>query len=343
MAAPSQSSEPSKTILSIDGGGIRGVIPAIVLSEIERLTGQPIAKLFDVVAGTSTGGILALGLSCPNEQGAPRFTAAELAEMYRRDGQTIFPHECLGKILQLFGPKYPEGGRRKVLEDHFQETRLSEALTEVIVPSYDIEGRNPVFFRRASARERPQTHDFAMRDVALATSAAPTYFKPVRLPGGESSGDMVLVDGGVYANNPGMCGFVDESAARGQPAGTLMVSLGTGELTKPLSYARSKRWGLIGWGLHVLDVVFDGVTEAVDYELAQVLGSGYHRYQVTLAESEQAMDDAKAANISNLEASARKMVNEREADLQALCQELLNRRASTPLAPPTTHNIDYRA
>lgn len=332
MAAPNQPEQTAKTILSIDGGGIRGVIPAIVLSEIEMLTGRRVAELFDVVAGTSTGGILALGLSCPGENGAPRFTAAELADMYREEGQRIFPHEFLGKFLQLFGPKYPERGRRKVLEERYGPTRLSEALTEVIVPSYDIEGRNPVFFRRASARERPQTHDFAMRDVALATSAAPTYFKPVRLPNGESGGDMVLVDGGVYANNPGMCGFVDEAAARGQREGTLMVSLGTGELTKALSYHRAKCWGLIGWGLHVLDVVFDGVTETVDYQLARTLGDGYHRYQVTLADSEQAMDNASAANVSALEASARKLVSEREADLQALCEEL-NRRRDTRVPP----------
>lgn len=315
-----------KTILSIDGGGIRGVVPALVLSRMESLAGRPIAELFDVVAGTSTGGILALGLSCPGEDGAPKFTAAQLAAMYRDEGRTIFPHEFCGKFRELFGPKYPARGRRKVLAGRFGQTQLSEALTEVIVPSYDILGRNPVFFRRATAQQQRETHDFAMSDVAMATSAAPTYFAPVRLPGGGGR-DMVLVDGGVFANNPGMCGFVDETSAGGQPEGTLMVSLGTGELTKPLSYRRAKGWGLMGWGLHVLDVVFDGVTEAVEYQLQTVLGGSFHRFQVTLAESEQAMDNASSANVAALEASAEKLLQERAADLERLCEELVARAA----------------
>lgn len=309
-------------ILTIDGGGIRGVIPALVLAEIEKLTERPIADLFDVVAGTSTGGILALGLSCPGPDGGPKFTASELAGMYREEGKTIFPHELCGKIRELFGPKYPEGGRRKVLEGRFGQTRLSEALTEVIVPSYDIEGREPVFFRKATAQ---RDGDFAMSDVALATSAAPTYYKPVRLTGPGST-EKALVDGGVFANNPSMCGFVDEASAKGQVEGTLVVSLGTGELTKALSYRRAKGWGLIGWGLHILDVVFDGVTETVDYQLDQILDPGcYHRFQVTLAESEQAMDNVSAANVAALEASARKMLQERAQDLQTVCERLLAR------------------
>ena len=77
-------------ILSIDGGGIRGIIPAIVLAEIERRTGRPTAQLFDLVAGTSTGGILALGLTIPKTTGAPLYTARSLAEMYEREGSRIF-------------------------------------------------------------------------------------------------------------------------------------------------------------------------------------------------------------------------------------------------------------
>lgn len=319
-----QGAGPQKTILSIDGGGIRGVIPALVLSRIEELTGRRIAELFDVIAGTSTGGILALGLSCPGEDGAPRFKAAELAAMYRQEGRTIFPHELCGKFRELFGPKYPARGRHKVLAERFGQARLSEALTEVIVPSYDILGRNPVFFRRASALQKSRTHDFPMSDVAMATSAAPTYFPPVRRCDGEDQ-EMVLVDGGVFANNPGMCGFVDEASAAGRREGTLMVSLGTGELTRPLSYRRAKSWGLLGWGVHVLDVVFDGVTEAVEYELLTILGDSFHRFQVTLAHSEQQMDRASKANVQALEASAEKLLAQRAGELQALCEELVAR------------------
>jgi uncharacterized protein len=328
MGATPEVTDDETTILSIDGGGIRGLIPAVVLAAIEKgCEDLPICELFDVIAGTSTGGILALGLSCPGEGERPRFRASDLVEMYSTQGPQIFPHEFLGKVKRLFGPEYPEDGRRKVLEERFEETRLKEALTEVIVTSYDIRGRRPIFFRSDQAQVS-HTHDFAMRDVALATSAAPTYFRPVVLPDAESRGEMVLVDGGVYANNPGMCGFVDRTAAQGRKSGTLMVSLGTGELTKPLSYSEAKGWGLIGWGSHILDVVFDGVTEAVEYQLKTLLGpEAFYRFQVRLTSAEEPLDDVDPANVKALITLAEELVNQPGGQLEAVCEKLMNRRA----------------
>jgi uncharacterized protein len=328
MGATPEVTDDETTILSIDGGGIRGVVPAVVLAAIEDgCEGMPICELFDVIAGTSTGGILALGLSCPKEDGTPRFRASDLVEMYSTQGPQIFPHEFLGKIRRLFGPEYPEDGRREVLTERFRETRLKEALTEVIVTSYDIQGRRPIFFRSDQAQVN-HAHDFAMRDVALATSAAPTYFRPVVLPDAESGGEMVLVDGGVYANNPGMCGFVDRTAAKGRRAGTLMVSLGTGELTKPLSYGEAKGWGLIGWGTHIIDVVFDGVTEAVEYQLKTLLGpEAFYRFQVRLTSAEEPMDDVDQANVKALIALAEELVNQPGGQLKEVCEKLMSRRA----------------
>jgi uncharacterized protein len=313
------------TILSIDGGGIRGVIPAIVLRAIEDRTETAIHELFDVLAGTSTGGIIALGLTRPGPSGGARFRPADLVEMYRRDGRVIFPPAPLGKIRQLFWPKYAERGRAKVLTERFGETMLSEALTEVIVTSYDVEARRPVFFRTALAKQNPGgAHDFAMRDVALATSAAPTYFRPVALPDQATPGrQMALVDGGVYANNPGMCGFVDKTTVQGRRQGTVMVSLGTGRLTEPLPYREAKHWGLFGWGPHIIDVVFDGITESVEYELQTILGPDYHRLQVTLEHSEEAMDNVSASNVDALVSLADDLVRrDPNGELAKACDAL---------------------
>jgi uncharacterized protein len=210
-----------------------------------------------------------------------------------------------------------------VLGERFQERKLSEALTEVLITSYDVQGRKPVFFRRADARAESQLHDHPMLEVALATSAAPTYFPPVRMPVGGPGEDMVLLDGGVFANNPAMCALVDRVAGASPGTETLMVSLGTGELTKALSFRRTRRWGLLGWGLHVLDVVMDGVTEATQYEAAQILGSGYRRFQVRLKPDEQAMDKAAKPNVEALQAAAERLVDERSGEIDALCRELL--------------------
>jgi len=321
MAGAVSAASNTKKILSIDGGGIRGLIPALVLARIEELTERRIAELFDVIAGTSTGGILALGLTCRGQDGGPRYHAADLAQMYVKDGRTIFPHECLGKVRQVFGPKYPAKGREEVLAEKLGDARLKDALCEVIVTSYDIERRSPIFFRSALARESPE-QDFLAREVALATSAAPTYFEPVRLTAPPPQSAYALVDGGVFANNPGMCAFVDDTTVGGESERTLMVSLGTGELTRKLPYAKAKGWGLAAWAPRILDVVFDGVSDTVDYQLKTLLGGRYHRLQVELDRASDNMDDASKGNLEDLEREAEDLIQRSGKEIEKICSEL---------------------
>ncbi len=310
------------TILSIDGGGIRGVIPAMVLNYIEERTKKGIAELFDVVAGTSTGGIIALGLTCPDESGQPKFTAKDLVDLYETSGEKIFPHEFFGRLRQLVEEKYSARGLEEVLEDKFGDARIKDALTGVIVTAYDIERRKPVFFRRDRARGSPEERDYLMRDVARATSAAPTYFEPLRLRAAPPRADYTLVDGGVFANNPGMCAFVDASAAKARVEDTLMVSLGTGVLTRPLPYGEARHWGLVGWSRRILDVVFDGVSDTVDFQLRQILDHRYHRFQTILDKAEDELDDASAANIENLKLEAEELIEEHGDELDEVCDKL---------------------
>ena len=331
-----------KTILSIDGGGIRGAIPAVVLREIEERAKAPICELFDVIAGTSTGGILALGLTCPSEAGGPKYSAAELLGMYEEEGGAIFRGRFLAGVRQVFGPKYRSHGRRRVLEKRFGRTLLSEALREVIVTAYDLEARKPVFFRRADARGENKDRverDFRMSEVAMATSAAPTYFKPVKLPDPANEGKpMALVDGGVFANNPGMCGFVDRAAVHGQPDDVLMISLGTGRLTRRIPFWRARQWGLFGWGRHIINVVFDGVTESVEYELEQVL-SDFHRLQVSLEPELDPMDRPK--NVGRLVELAEELVKKEAEEIADIVTKLLacksgSPQSASPLPPAPT-------
>jgi uncharacterized protein len=320
-----------RAILSIDGGGIRGIIPALVLAHIEEQTGMATADLFDVVAGTSTGGILALGLTCP-DAGRPRYRARDLVEMYEQEGPRIFPHEFLGVVRQLFSPKYSSHGREQVLADRLGDARLRDALAEVIVTGYDIHIRRPVFFRKALAVTEPATRDFSMRDIALATSAAPTYFEPVRLRPQDGSEEMVVVDGGVFANNPAMCAFVDRTTVAGARDSVLMVSLGTGSLTRPYSYEQARAWGLIGWGPRILDVVFDGVSESVEYELQTILRDDYHRFQIELVGASDHMDDASRPNLDHLRDRAAKLIAGQRAELDLVCERLATRRRPDPAA-----------
>ena len=119
-------------VLSIDGGGIRGIIPAMVLAEIEERTGRPVAEKFDLIAGTSTGGILALGLTMPGDAGRPRYAAEELIGLYEEEGSRIFSDRA-GPIRSAFEERYPSRGVEEVLGEYFGEARLKEALTRVFL------------------------------------------------------------------------------------------------------------------------------------------------------------------------------------------------------------------
>src|SRR5919197_214120 len=227
-------------ILAIDGGGIRGVIPATVLTEIETRMGKRTAELFDLVAGTSTGGILALGLFKPDGNGRPQYAASELSALYEREGPRIFdrsPWHTFVSLGSLADEKYPADGIEAVLKEYFGDARLKDAVTETLVTSYELESRQPWFFARHKAIEDPAANDFPMRFVARATSAAPTYFEPEELPTTTPHGG--LIDGGVFANNPAMCAYVEMKKLRPE-ADVLVVSLGTGQHTRPIHYAEAR-------------------------------------------------------------------------------------------------------
>lgn len=320
-----------RKVLSIDGGGIRGIIPAMVLAEIERRTGKPTSEMFDLVAGTSTGGILALGLTRPGRDGKPQYSAERLIELYETEGGRIFSIPVWHRIRAVGGlaeEKYPSKGIEDVAREYFEDHRLAEALTEVLVTAYEIEGRIPWFFKRRYARDPGKKgYDFLMREVARATSAAPTYFEPLQLVVGQE-GKRAFVDGGIYANNPAMCAYVEARKIYPEEDDFLVVSLGTGELTRSLPYEEVKGWGLALWAQPILSVVFDGVADTVDYQLREILPSDgdarrYYRFQTVLDIGKDDMDDASRTNIAALKVKARDIISKNDAALKTLCAQLV--------------------
>lgn len=299
-------------ILSIDGGGIRGLIPALVLAELERRTGRPVSECFDLIAGTSTGGILALGLAVPGQGSRPRYSAQDLADLYLKEGARIFDESLWRRITNPMGlraAKYPSSGIEAVLGQYFGEARLKEALVEVLVTAYDLEKRDAFFYRRRRARADAR-YDVPMRVAARATSAAPTYFEPLLVPWPDDRD--VLVDGGVFANNPALCAYAEarQTLARGGPEDILLVSLGTGIHATPYRYEDARGWGVAGWARPILDVIFDGVADTVDYQLRQLLPPGadgqprYLRFQTDLDAGLSEMDDASPGHLEGLRRAA---------------------------------------
>lgn len=319
-------------ILSIDGGGIRGLIPALVLAELEQRTGRAVSDCFDLIAGTSTGGILALGLAAPGLGGRPRYAARDLADLYLKEGGRIFEEGLWRRItnpLGLRAAKYPSEGIEEVLAQYFGETRLRESLVEVLVTAYDLEQRDAFFYRSRRAREHAR-YDVPMRVAARATSAAPTYFEPalVAWPGERD----VLVDGGVFANNPALCAYaearqtLDRAGAGG--AEILLVSLGTGLHARPYRYEEARRWGVAGWARPILDVIFDGVADTVDYQLRQLLPPGadgtprYLRFQTDLDAALSDMDDTHPRHLDGLRRAAEGILERQAAEFMVLAGQL---------------------
>ena len=314
-------------ILSIDGGGIRGIIPAMLLAEIERRMQQPIAQMFDLIAGTSTGGILALGLAIPKMAGAALYAAQDLVDMYAGEGNSIFSRSLLHRLAacgNLRHEKYPCTGIEQVLSKYFGDSRLRNAVTDVLIASYEIERSIPFFFRSSMARERPD-YDFPARDVARATSAAPTYFQPMKLPSTTDPSHYTLIDGGVFANNPSACALVEARTNYPDASDFLVVSLGTGQLNYSFPYDRAKTWGIFRWAIPILDIVFDGISKTVDYQLRQLLPEGlipcprYYRFQTTLDGRNHSMDNSSPENITALKALAYKLIEKESARIDKLC------------------------
>jgi patatin-like phospholipase/acyl hydrolase len=291
-------------VLAIDGGGIRGLIPALVLAEIESRTSQRIADLVDMIAGTSTGGILGCALGKPDP-----LPAAEIATIYEEEGPKIFDRSLLKQITSLGGyidERYSSKGLVSALERYLGDTAMNEATRPLLLTAYDTEARAIHLLRSEGEHS-----DASMVDAAHASSAAPTYFEPVRL------GRATLIDGGVFATNPALVAYAE---VRGKL--DLLLSLGTGQHTRPLPYEKIKDWGQLEWARPVIDVVFDGGQDAVDLQLEALLPDGYVRLQTRLETASDDLDDASEANLRRLRQEAEELIAAETDTIDEVCARL---------------------
>ena len=291
-------------VLAIDGGGIRGLIPALVLAEIERRTERRIADLVDMIAGTSTGGILACALGRPEP-----LPAAEVASLYVEEGPKIFDRSLLKQITSLGGyldERYDSKGLVRALERYLGDTPMSAATVPLLLTSYDTESRAIHLLRS----EGEHSGD-SMVEASHATSAAPTYFEPVQL------GAATLIDGGVFAINPSLCAYAEVGGTL-----DLLVSLGTGSHTRPLPYDKIKDWGQLEWARPVIDVVFDGGQDAVDLQLRSLLSDRYIRLQTELEAAGDELDDASTRNLELLRQEAEGLIADNDALIDDVCARL---------------------
>lgn len=308
-----------KKVISIDGGGIRGVIPGQILVALEeRLPkSRRISDYIDFVAGTSTGGILTALLLHPK-----RYTAKQCVELYIENGSKIFAPQLFGG---LFRPKYSVKGIEDCLDKYIGQVKMSQLLKPCIITSYDISRRQTKFFAQHDKV------DFFVKDVCRATSAAPTYFKP-KLLKDLSGNQYACVDGGVFANNPALCAYSEVRNSKGAPTAKDMfiLSLGTGTVYQPYTYAKAKGWGKLGWIEPVIDILMSGPAEITDYNMKMMFSANHNQRNYlriqprSLGHASPEMDCVTPANISALERDGRLCAHLRSRQLDKIAEMLLN-------------------
>jgi patatin-like phospholipase/acyl hydrolase len=328
-------------VLSIDGGGIRGYIPALVLAEVERRAGVPASQLFDLAVGTSTGAIISIGLSVG-------LTASELAEFYPRYGSRIFgpePDRLSGGGSNLghrmdraartlgapFGgnpalggnARHDASGLESVLREVFGEQKVSEAQLELAVTSFDAEANRPVVISRRDARNDPGW-DMSLWEAARATSAAPTYLAPfVREWAGRRCR---FVDGGVWANNPAGVALAESvplTAERGLTGDSVvMLSIGTGVAATKETFVGTDPWIASAKDLVTMAT---GTTAGHTLAVRALSPSRVTRLQVEDDRVAGKMDDPSAARLSVLHAATAELIASSGAAIDAVLGHLVAR------------------
>ncbi|GMI65992.1 phospholipase A IVB, PATATIN-like protein 5 [Hibiscus trionum] len=326
------------TVLSIDGGGIRGIIPATILSflehKLQELDGQDarIADYFDVIAGTSTGGLMTAMLTAPDENGRPLFKGEEIAPFYLKHGPKIFPRNNYKRMTMnmnaLMRPKYNGKYLRKTICMVLGDRRLHETLTSVVIPTFDIKLLQPTVFTTFEAK-RDTSKDALLSDICIATASAPTYFPAYRFNTEDSEGtdrEFHLVDGGIAANNPALLALKPTGLAfpGDQEQGDslrralnyenyLIISLGTGtsKMEKKYNAKTAEKWGILGWlysegSSPLVDAFTFAGADMVDLHMSMIFSSikseqNYLRIQDDkLTGDASSTDKATIKNMTNL-------------------------------------------
>lgn len=313
-------------ILALDGGGLRGVFPATVLAAFEESAAGPLYSFFDLIVGTSTGGIIALGL-------AAGLSARELLDFYVLKGPSIFPAERWPRRLMrlagsLVNPKHSLAALDSALSDVFGERTFGELKTRVVIPAFDATAGRIRLFKTPHDKRLKQDRYRAVREAALATAAAPYYFCYVTTPQGER-----FIDGGVWANNPAAVGVVEAIGYMGIAREQIRV-LSIGTTRVPYHVPRALRFGL--WGLlrsRPQELVLAAQASAALAQAEVLLGGDGHLLRIDADVAEGRFELDRVADIAELQGLAR---NHATHHLNKVLAEFLHEPAAYPFAPTTS-------
>ncbi|MEO0337924.1 MAG: patatin-like phospholipase family protein [Bacteroidota bacterium] len=323
-------------ILSIDGGGIRGIIPATILwcleQKLQQKTKNPAARLsdyFDFMTGTSTGGILVCIYLAPDELNPQRSarTAREALDLYLSDGKHIF-NQSLGRKISsadgLLGQKYCGENLEIYLKKAIGgDVKMSELVKPCLIPTYDLQQQEALFMGKQAALSRP-AYDLPAWQVARSTSAAPTFFEPASVD--IAGKEVLLADGGLFAKNPAMHGYLHAKTNIAREQDTLVVSIGTGDCKAERSYQTLRRKGAMAWLKPLIQIMNTTGADLVNDQMEQLFANTenqYVRLDPCLHQADRAMDNASQENMQALYEAGLHYIEQNSVQLDHLVNQLV--------------------
>ncbi len=331
-----------KIVLSLDGGGVKGLTSIFILSYIEKIIKQKINKqnfkigeVFDFVSGTSTGSIIGSLLIFPNYDNNLKYSAKDILELYINLSTKIFKRSWKYKIQSLWGlnkPIYSVKNLEKILEEIYNDLKLKDLKKPCLFPAYDINKRRIKIFTNQDPIRKYE--NYLIKDVIRGSTSIPGFFKPQYFF--QQGIENTLIDGGVFANNPSLSAYIevsktefDNKIAIFNPNDLLFISIGTGDTyDKSYKYKNVKNRGIIWWFKPVLDILTASSAELIDYEMYKLFSAynqekHYYRLNPKIKNANSSALDASKENISDLLLDAERYIKKNKDKLNKLIENII--------------------
>ncbi len=311
------------TVLACDGGGVKGVVTARLLQEIEERTGMATSSLFRFMGGTSSGAINVVSLNIPDSNGKAAYSAKKVVELFQKKAKKIFPGSIIRSIWTVSGylfSKYSNKGLIEVLGEYGGSTKFGDLLGDVAVLVVDSKSSKPTTLLSRSEEFSTLT----TQEVLTAAAAAPSYLPayPLEIDGKTTS----FSDGGLAQNDPAQYDLDISQPKFPQCQGTpIVVSIGTGKMKSTgVSGFTAEHLGKLGWLPDILNIETTASDDVQNTGMEARLGDNFYRLQVPI--SNDSLDDSSEKNMSTLLAETEAWIRDNDSLLDQLCDKLMAAR-----------------
>jgi predicted acylesterase/phospholipase RssA len=304
---------PRIHVLTLDSCSVRLIIQLRVLEEIENRTGKRVSEMFQLIAGTGSGAIAAAALAMRETAGKPPTTARQVADTFVQFTKQVVADKSFLPLWGFRAPRYSDKVLRETLNSTFQEVRLRDTVTDILISSYDMASRMPVLFSSRRARLNPEAYDISLADCVRGATANPFWFAPAVI-GDRKSPRYILLDGSLVSSNSAMTAYTEARRAYANAGQMIFVSLGAGQGPETYDSRAGNSRGMLYWLPKVFGVTLRGTSELVDLQMRELLpdtggGRSYFRLDPVLSEL-VSLDDATDTGFENIKRDGDRVVRQ---------------------------------